>query len=90
MTKLRAVVSRVTGATRHGIASIQDGRVVESVQSPDPAWVEISEQDGLYFLLRYNKDGNCIADTCHLTVTEAKEQAHMEFDISTSDWAPID
>ncbi len=84
--KLRATVVRETGHTKHGIGRIQDGKVVEAVRLPSPAWVEIAQQDGLYFLFSYTNTGGFISDTCHRTLAEAKEQARLEFDISAEGW----
>lgn len=36
------------------------------------AYVEVREEDNLYFLLRLDKDGNCLADTCHCTLDELR------------------
>ena len=88
--KLRANVIRVTGHTTHGIGQIQDEQVVEAVRLPPPAWVEITEQDSLYYLISYTATGGYISDTCHLTLAEAKEQALVEFDIPTTGWIPVE
>jgi hypothetical protein len=88
--KLRATVNRVTGRTRHGIARIDNGHVVESARLPSPEWVEITEQDGLYYLFSFTATLGCIADTCHLTLDEAKAQALAEFDIPTSSWETVE
>ena len=53
-------------------------------------WVEISEKpDGVY-LFHYNASGECIADTWHLSIDEARAQAEFEFKISKSDWREMD
>jgi hypothetical protein len=88
--KLRAHVVRPTGITRHGIGTIQEGQVVESVQLPSPEWVEISERDGLYYLLSFTAAAGCIADTCHLTLEQAKQQALAEFTIPVSAWETVE
>jgi hypothetical protein len=62
---------------------------VEVARLPSPEWVEIVEQDGFYYLLSFTTTG-CIADTCHLTLDAAKEQALAEFDIPISAWETIE
>jgi len=88
--KLRASVVRVTGKTTHGIARIEGDQVVESVRLPPPAWVDIVEQDNLYYLNSYTATGGYITDTCHLTLAEAKDQALLEFDIPPDGWASVE
>ena len=45
--------------------------------SVTPAFAEISdtEQEGLYFLFYYNKNGELLSDDCYFSLEEAKEQA---------------
>lgn len=83
---LRAKVKRATGATRHTRIS-GPGRI-EAI--PTPAYVEIRPRpDGTVFLLHLNEKSECIADTWHMTVDEAKRQAAMEFAIGEGDWAEV-
>ena len=70
--RLRANVTHVTGRTKHSVGSIVDGKPMEGAQLPAPAWVELSEEDGAYYLLQYNSEGECFADTWHQTLEEAK------------------
>jgi hypothetical protein len=44
--------------------------------------------DGV-FLLRLKDSGQCVGDTWHLSVEEAKEQAEIEFADHLSDWENI-
>jgi len=41
-----------------------------------PAYAEISEeQEGMFFLFYYNKNGRLLSDDCYFSLDEAKEQA---------------
>jgi len=85
-SQLKAEVVTATGNTTHSVGNLVDGEPVVTEQIPVAAWVEIAEENGSYFLLHYNAEGICIADTWHANVQEAKEQAEFEFGISESDW----
>jgi hypothetical protein len=85
--RLRATVQKTTGNTTHWLG-VPDGIGVKAL--PDPTSVEIVKQDGSVFLLRYNEEGDCIADTWHQTVDEAKAQAQFEFEIEEIDWTDMD
>lgn len=87
--RLRASVQSVIGVTVHLKATlVPEGAEVERI--PDPKMVELVEQDGAIYLLRLDDKGQCIADTWHQTVEEAKEQANFEFGIEANDWKEID
>jgi hypothetical protein len=85
--RLRAKVSGSTGKTRHSIGDLVDGTPmpVENVQTPE--WVEISEEDGAYYLFHLDAEGVCFADTWHQTLEEAKQQAAFEFGIEAKEWS---
>jgi hypothetical protein len=85
MNKLRAVVRELTGATKHTVAS-PEGPVPCAV----PSYVVIDEQEGAFYLLRYSGEGECVADTWHVTVDEAKAQAEFEYGIKERDWTATD
>ena len=85
MNHLRAVVRHVTGSTRHLVGAPQRGGI-EIAPVPNPATVEIVEEDGAFFLLRLDESGACLADTWHETLEGAKAQAHFEFRIAEGDW----
>lgn len=87
--RLRAIVRKVTGRTTH----LQGVRVVgkfEVVAVPDPKAVEIVEQDGAVYLLRFDQNGECVADTWHETIEAAKEQASFEFGVEERDWEDME
>ena len=81
MTKLRALVREIKGATNHTVASPEG-----PVTCPEPTCVVVEEQEGAFYLFRYSSDGECVADTWHLTVDEAKAQAEFEYGIKEGDW----
>jgi hypothetical protein len=51
-----------------------------------PSSVDIVEQGGAFYLLRFDNRGECTADTWHETVDAAKAQAKFEFDIEDQEW----
>ena len=81
MNKLKARIRKVTGATTHAVAT-QNG----PLPCPVPSYVVIEEQDGAFYLFRYTEEGACIADTWHLSIEEAKNQAEFEYEIRDNDW----
>ncbi len=85
--RLRAKVERATGTTRHYIGALEDGRPIPRVELPVPAWIEISSEDGAFYLFRLDPEGACFADTWHQTLEEAKRQAAFEFGITPGDWS---
>ena len=52
----------------------------------DAKWVEIREDAEGVFLLRYNSADECVGDTWHLTVAEAKAQAAFEYGVTEAEW----
>ena len=88
--RLRAKVGEATGKTRHSIGALIDGVPTPIEDLPTPEWVEISEEDGAYYLFHLDADGVCFADTWHQSLDEAKEQATFEFGIEPSDWAEVE
>jgi hypothetical protein len=52
----------------------------------NPVSLNIVEEDGGFFLLRMDEGGNCIADTWHISLDDAKGQAMFEFSVSELDW----
>lgn len=79
--KLRASVRETTGSTRH----LVHGRESENIAS-DVAWIEIKLGDGGFYLLYCTATGECLADTWHPSLDEAKRQASVELEIEEADW----
>jgi hypothetical protein len=79
--RLRANVRRRTGVTRHVI----HGRESEDLTS-QIAWVEIEPADGAFYLFYFTAAGECITDSWHESLEQAKHQAFAEFEILDADW----
>jgi len=84
--RLRARVRRATGATRHYRAHIEGGEVQKGEELPVPAWVEITPDAGAFLLLYLDERGDCLTDTWHQTLEQAKAQARHEFGIEEEEW----
>ena len=84
--RLKAIVREATGRTIHAKATLELGMPHASEALPRAEWVEISQESGGVYLYHFDKGGICIADTWHMTVEEAKDQANFEFGILESDW----
>ena len=89
MKRLRAKVRRVTGNTAHWLG-LPKSEGLEVQKLPAPREVEISEEEGAFFLYRLDEASCCIADTWHQTEEEAKSQANFEFDIKEDDWRRVE
>ncbi len=87
--KLRAITKRVLLSTVHRKATVREGRVDEVERFPPAATVEIEHSSSGWLLLRYDDHGDCVGDTWHSTVEEAKRQAQFEFDIQIDDWQEV-
>lgn len=87
--RIKAYVNASTGKTEHynGSAISENNDGFERV--PRPKWVEISEEPEGFYLYHFNQAGECIADTWHETLEEAKEQAKFEFEIKDNDWTTV-
>lgn len=87
--RLRAPVKAATGKTRHALGTIIEGTPLAVQDLPMPAWVEIVEEEGAFYLLYFNAEGTCLTDTWHETLAAAKRQAQFEFEISPTEWETI-
>lgn len=87
--RLRAAVKQSTGKTKQAVAEFVQGKPVPVKSLPVPAWVEISEEDGSFYLLHFDAEGTCFADTWHPTLEDAKRQAEFEFGISAAEWTSV-
>jgi hypothetical protein len=79
----------VTGNTLHQQGECIAGEIVKSALPP-PTSVEVLEQDGAFYLLRLDSEGQCITDTWHETPESAKAQANFEYGIEENDWKRVD
>lgn len=85
MIRLRAAVRNVTGKTTHLQGESTSGGI-DVTRVPNPMSVELVEQDGAFYLLRLDDNGQCIADTWHETIEAAKTQAKFEYGIEDDEW----
>ena len=88
--RLRANVTNSTGKTRHSIGTLVDDVPAPVEDLPTPEWVEISKEDGAYYLFHLDAEGVCFADTWHATLDEAKKQASFEFGIKPEAWSVVE
>jgi hypothetical protein len=86
---MRANVKTATGKTRHTVGELVGGKPVPVETLPVPAWVEISEEEGAFYLLHFDANGTSFADTWHQTLAEAKRQAEFEFGIAEDEWTAV-
>jgi hypothetical protein len=78
---LRALVRSAKGSAVHRVGQ-------STVDCPD--YVEIRQEGELYFLLRVDRNGCCLADTCHFSQSEAKSQAEFEYELNIEGWANVE
>jgi hypothetical protein len=84
--ELTAKVRQITGRTSHSVGG-WDGSRVSVRPVGTVSYVEIVEADEAFFLLYFDHEGHGIADTWHLSVEDAKQQANFEFLIAEEDWS---
>ena len=87
--KLRATVKGSTGTAKHMVGELVAGEPVPVRTLPTPAWVEIAEEEGAFYLFHYDAHGMCFADTWHRTLEDAKRQAEFEFGLAADDWTAV-
>lgn len=88
--RLKAVVTQVTGRTRHFLGGIREGQLEKVKELPPPAWVEIHEEPEGYYLLRFDANGSCLTDTWHSTLEEAQSQGTFEYGLAADDWEIVE
>lgn len=84
--KLCAKLSSNLSRTKHKVGEIQEDGTVVAEDLPIATQVEIVDEGNGVCLYRYDANGNCVGDTWHLTVDEAKGQAQFEYNINDDDW----
>ena len=65
-------------------------KVLHVTQLPNPEWLEISEEDGAFFLYYLNADLECFADTWHQTLESAQREALLGFGIKSDEWTEVE
>lgn len=87
--QLRAQVKGSTGKTQHWLAHLTGQTPIRDKPLPVPSWVQIQPATDGYSLLYLDAEENCLTDTWHLSIQEAKAQAAFEFNIQEDDWKSI-
>lgn len=64
------------GYTRHYVANDED---TEDVTDRVCRVKIVEQQPGMYYLLRFDSSGDCIADTVHFSFEEARAEAEREY-----------
>ena len=92
MLKLRAKCQHITGNTQHwiGVARDGDGKLIGQTLIGPPEYVEIVEDKHGYFLLRYDGEGDCLADSWFESLEQTKRQAKFEYEIDEQHWETIE
>jgi hypothetical protein len=86
---IRATVRRAKGRTINAIGTILDGEPTPVARIPTPEWVEISAEEGGFYLFHFDHEGKCIADTWHPSLDNAKAQAMFELNIQENEWTVV-
>lgn len=87
--RLRAKVRQVLRSSTNFIGTIRDNQPVPVTQLPNPEWLEISEEDGAFFLYYLDADLNCFADTWHQTLESAQREAMLGFGVMPDQWVEV-
>jgi len=87
--KLHAKIRCCHGNTKHKVGELQADGTIITEDMPVATLVEIVDEGSGVYLYRYDVDGNCVGDTWHLTIDEAKSQAGFEYGIADGDWEAI-
>jgi len=76
--------------TRNPRANIKPSIVqVRLATNPDAlptTWLEITQDEGTYYLVRHAIDCTVFGDTRHASLEAAKQQAAAEFEVMPQDW----
>ncbi|MFN7292137.1 MAG: hypothetical protein ACK5YR_21580 [Pirellula sp.] len=84
---MTTTVARCKATTLHSTGHFDSqGTPVVDKMIENPCALSIVSEDGSIYLWRLNEEGECVADTWHMTVDEAKRQAEFEFEIDRSGW----
>lgn len=84
-------ISDDTLRTRHyvGSPSALTGETAIQQDLPSPRILSIEEMGNGVFLTRYDRTGAFAGDTWHISIKDAKEQAHFEFDTPLTEWRNV-
>lgn len=87
--RLRAKVKVVFGPSTNYVGTVVDGQPIPIERLPNPKWLEISEEDGDFYLYYLNDNLECFADTWHQTLESAQREALLGFDIKPEEWSEV-
>jgi hypothetical protein len=87
--KLIADVKSFPNRVTHGVGTIVDEvpRLIE--EFPKASRVEIEDDCGGFYLIRYDENNEFAGDTWHETIETAKRQGQFEFGIADADWTRV-
>jgi hypothetical protein len=88
--RVRAKVKQVLEPPANYIGTIVDDQPVPVTRLPDPDWLEISEEDGAFFLFYLDAELECFADTWHQTFESAQREAQIGFGIAPDEWREVE
>jgi hypothetical protein len=84
------LVARIPGREKQApakAAALDDSTLSRDLQT---VALEISEEEGAFFLFRYDAAGNMMGDTWHQTLEGAMHQAQSQFGVSAGAWTRED
>ncbi len=87
--KLRAKVREILQPPANYIGTIVDGDPTPVERLPNPDWLEISEEEGSFYVYYLDSDLKCFADTWHQTLESAKREAEIGFGIRPEGWTEL-
>jgi hypothetical protein len=86
-TLMTAAIAKIKGTTTHQVGHFDSsGTPIADFEMDLPCSLSIVSDEGAIYLWRLNKAGECISDTWHMNVNEAKSQADFEFEIDNEGW----
>ena len=86
-TLMTATIARTKGTTAHLVGHVDsEGALVVNKEIVSPCSLSIVSEGGAIYLWRLNEVGECLSDTWHTTIEDAKSQAEFEFEIGEVGW----
>ena len=88
--RIRAKVRELIEPTNNYIGAIVDDVPVRVERMPDPHWIEISGEDGEFFLFYLDEQFGYAGDSWHPTLESAKTEGRISFGIQEGDWVEVE
>ena len=86
-TLMTTAIIRIKGTTIHQVGHFDSlGIPIVDHEIESPRSLAIVIDGGAIYLWRLNDAGECLSDTWHTNVVEAKSQAAFEFEIDENGW----